>query len=63
MLSGSTTSDFLGLLREEEKSKLLVEDLKSQLASEYLKSREGSQKSKAILYIQKTLGWFYKIFK
>lgn len=49
----------LKLLREE-KSTPLIEELKSLLQSEYLKSREGSQKRKAILYLQKRWDGFTK---
>lgn len=44
----------------EEKSKLLIEELKTLLMQEYPKSREGSQKRKAILYLQKRWGGFTK---
>lgn len=52
----------LKLLREEESTQL-VEELKSQLTNEYPKSREGSQKRKAILYLQKRWDGFTKFLK
>lgn len=52
----------LKLLREE-KSNTLTEELKSLLIAEYPKSREGSQKRKAILYLQKRWKGFTKFLK
>lgn len=51
--------DHLKLLRKE-KSAPLAEELKSLLIQEYPKSREGSQKRKAILYLQKRWNGFIK---
>lgn len=56
--------DFVQLkLLREEKSKALSEELKSLLMSEYPRSREGSQKRKAILYLQKRWGGFAKFLE
>ncbi len=51
--------EHLRLLREE-KSTLRIKELESLLQSEYPKSREGSQKRKAILYLQKRWDGFTK---
>lgn len=52
----------LKLLRDE-KSKTLIAELKSLLLQEYPKSREGSQKRKAILYLQKRWDGFTRFLE